>query len=314
MIRTATAALAAFDLPPASLSPIRFTNNAVFEVETGVGRFALRIHRPGYRSLAQIRSELHFLEALQEQLRVPRPVPARDAELVLEVDGRYCDLLTWVDGRVPRPGRDLGPRAAHAIGKALGRIHAAAEAFEPPAGFELPVWDANAMFTEASPFRPGRLDELMSAEDWSLFQRIEERTRATFERLERAGAPRGIIHADFILINCRLRRRGRGWDVGVIDFDDLGWGYFLYDLCPLLDNLADHPGYPGRRRAFLEGYRSVRPLPRAFEAHLPTLMAARHAKACAWAAGVERTAGTGPPAAEHVAVRMELARRWLEPH
>jgi Ser/Thr protein kinase RdoA (MazF antagonist) len=104
-------------------------------------------------------------------------------------------------------------------------------------------------------------------------------------------------------------REAGSW--GVLDFDDLGWGYFLYDLCPLLGNLAEFPRYPVTRRAFLAGYRSVRPLPRALERHLPVLMAARHMSACLWVIGIERTHGTGPPVAEHIAYRMEAARHCL---
>jgi Ser/Thr protein kinase RdoA (MazF antagonist) len=317
-------------LPPgASLKPIGLTNNAVFEVRVpraAGARFALRVHRPRFRTPAQTRSELRFLEALDEELRgtgtkVPRPVPARDGELVVEVGlpdrggrttaSRHCDLLTWVEGRVFRPSRGLGQRGVHAIGEALGRLHNFAERFQPPPGFELPRWDADAMFTEASPFRPGRLDAVMSPDDWRLFQHVAERTRATFDALDRAGAPQGIVHFDFILLNCHLVRRRRGWEVGVIDFDDLGWGYFLYDLCPLLDNLADYPHYRAMRRAFLDGYRSVRPLPHALEAHVPILMAARHAAACAWVLGVQGTSEAAPPAAEHIAIRMELIRERL---
>jgi Ser/Thr protein kinase RdoA (MazF antagonist) len=319
----ARCALGAYDLSrPVSLQPIRSTNNAVFEVTTGGGRrLVLRVHRPSYRSVAHTRSELRFLQVLHERVggtrtRVPSPVATRDGELVVEAPGpgaaaRHCDLLTWVEGRVLRPGRGLGPRAAHGVGEALARVHAVAEDFRPPPGFELPRWDADAMFTAASPFRPGRLQDVMSAADWSLFRQVEERTRAVFDRLEREGAPTGIVHHDFILLNCHLRRRADGWHVGVIDFDDLGWGYFVYDLCPLLGNLADFPSYPALRNAFLTGYRSVRPLPQTLETHLPVLMAARHAAACAWVAGIQRTSGAGPPVAEHIAVRMDLIRHCL---
>lgn len=324
-------ALARYDLPPGSyLRPIRLTNNAVFEVRTdgvnGNARFVLRVHRPAYRTVAHTRSELLFLQVLHEQLRgtrtnVPRPVAARDGELVVDVSvpadeaartraTRHCDLLTWVDGRVLRPGRGLGPRAVHQVGVALARLHTVAEQFEPPPGFELPRWDAVALFTEASPFRPGHLAEIMQSEDWGLIQEVGERTRASFDGLERDGAAMGVIHADFILLNCHLLRRAHGWEVGVIDFDDLGWGYFLYDLCPLLGNLADFPGYPTLRRAFLAGYRSVRPMP-ALEVHLPLLMAARHAVSCAWVVGIHRTNDSGPPIAEHIAYRMERIRHCL---
>jgi Ser/Thr protein kinase RdoA (MazF antagonist) len=312
-------ALAAFDLPhDAELAPIRLLNNAVFEVRAGDARLVLRIHRPDYRDVAHIRSELEFLGFLGEQLdgtrvRVPGPVAARSGEVVVEADGRSCSLLTWVEGRVlGRRGKGLGPRALHELGRALAQLHEAAERFRPSSEFDVPTWDADGMFTEASPYRPGRIDEALSREDWTLFREVEERTRATFDLLERDGYVMRVIHSDFVLVNCLFRRRRDGWEIGVLDFDDLGWGHLLYDLCPLLGNLADFPErYPALRREFLAGYRSLRSLPPELEVHLPVLMAARHAEVCVWLFGLHRTTGAGPPIAEHVAYRMDAIRRCL---
>jgi Ser/Thr protein kinase RdoA (MazF antagonist) len=319
-------ALAAYDIGPVShVTPIDLSNNATFEVRVTDGsRYALRLHRPAFRTVAHTRSELLFLEALHDRVTnadtvVPQPVRTREGELVVEVAvpdrgkpaKRHSDLLTWVAGRVLRPGQGLGPRAVYMLGRALAQLHEAAEEFRPPPGFELPRWDADGMFTEASPFRPPPLGEVMAPDDWSLFEVVEERTRAMFEDLDRKGAPSGIIHADFILLNCHLLRRPAGWRVGIMDFDDLGWGYFVYDLAPLLGNLAEFPGYRSLRAAYLSGYRSVRGLPVALEAHLPVLMAARHAQCCAWVAGIERTLGAGPPVAGHIAYRMCEIRRHL---
>lgn len=230
-------ALAAYELPgDAALRPLRLTNNAVFEVALGPGqRHVLRVHRPHYRTPAHTRSELQFLAALDAALagtaiRVPRPIAARDGRLVVEVGGpdatrRHCDLLSWIDGRVLRPTRGLGPQAAHLLGEALGRIHAFGARFRPPPGFELPRWDAAAMFGETSRF--GQLAGAMSPEAWALVQRVAERTAAVFDQLRRAGADTGLVHADFILGNCHFVRRNRAWQVGVLDFDDLGHGYLL---------------------------------------------------------------------------------------
>jgi Ser/Thr protein kinase RdoA (MazF antagonist) len=316
--RLARAALEAYDLPPdAELTPIRLLNNAVFAVSAGDARLVLRIHRLDYRDLAHIRSELEFLVFLGEQVEgtrvhVPRPVAARSGEMVVDAHGRFCSLLTWVEGRVLRPGRGLGPRATHELGRALARLHDAAERFRPSSGFEVPTWDADGMFTEASPYRPGRFQEQLSCEDQALFRVVEERTRATFDLLERDGHVMRVIHSDLVLVNTHLRRRRDGWEVGVLDFDDLGWGHLLYDLCPLLGNLFDFPAtYPPLRREFLAGYRSVRSLPPELEVHLPVLMAARHAEVCVWLFGVHRTTGAGPPIAEHVAYRMDAIRHCL---
>jgi Ser/Thr protein kinase RdoA (MazF antagonist) len=316
--RLARAALEAYDLPPdAELTPIRLLNNAVFAVSAGDARYVLRVHRPGYREAAHVRSELEFLAFAAEQVegtrvRVPQPVVARSGDLVVEVEDRQCTLLTWVEGRVLRPGRGLGPRATHELGRALARLHDAAERFRPSRGFEVPTWDADGVFTEASPYRPGHFQEQLASEDRALFREVEERTRAVFDLLERDGHPLRVIHSDFVLVNCHLARRRDGWEVGVFDFDDLGWGYLLYDLGPLLGNFADFPErYRPLRRAFLAGYRSVRSLPLELEVHLPVLMAARHADVCVWLFGLHRTMGAGPPIAEHVAYRMDAIRSCL---
>jgi Ser/Thr protein kinase RdoA (MazF antagonist) len=72
----------------------------------------------------------------------------------------------------------------------------------------------------------------------------------------------------------------------------------------------DYPdAYRRLRRAFLEGYRSIRPLPPALEAHLPVLMAARHATTLTWLAAKKRRGETDVPIAQHVEIRVaEMAR------
>src|SRR6266511_3813529 len=279
LTRLARHALGLYGRGDAELTPIRFINNAVFSVAPidGGGKLVLRVHRPGFRTPAQTRSELQFLRVLDSELHgtgvnVPRPVVALDGDLLVEaaltvrgrVIRRHCDLLTWIDGRVLRPTRGLGPGHTFRLGEALGR--------------------------------------LLPPEDWMLVRQVEERTRAIFAELDRSGSRQHVIHADFILGNCLFSRRGNSWEFGVLDFDDLGWGYAVYDLCPLLGNLADFPNYVRLRRFFLEGYRSVRELPPEVEPYFPVLMAARHAAACAWLAGMERTGEARVPVRSHLVI------------
>lgn len=315
--RIARAALAAYELPrDIRLRPIRTINNAVFEVVSAGARYALRIHRPGYRAADQVRSELTFLLAVADALQetpfdVPRPTLTRERRLTVAVDGRECDLLTWVDGRVVKFGQGLGPRSAFLLGEGLARLHTAAETFAPPHGFSLPRWDASTMFTEASPFRPGPMKAFLSPEARVLFRDVAERTRSVFELLDRTAGQRGIIHNDYILVNCHFRRSG-GWKLGILDFDDLGFGYFLYDLAPMLGNLSDYPdAYERLRRNFLDGYRSVRPLPTDLEQHLPVLMAARHAATLTWLAAKQRRGDADIPIERHVEIRVAEMERCL---
>jgi Ser/Thr protein kinase RdoA (MazF antagonist) len=323
----AETALLAYDLPgPVAIAPIRLLNNAVYAVTAADGRrFALRVHRPRYRLPEHTRSELAFLDAVHAPLaeagvRVPKPVPAKDGAssvaVPLRVNGQaqtvHCDLLSWVDGSVRRPDAGLGPRGVHQVGRALAHLHRAAESFTAPEDFRLPTWDARALFTEDSPYRPGPLEAFLNAEDRKLLDTVAQRTTEIFDRLGDDTDAYGIVHHDFILLNCHTVRTSRGWSIGVIDFDETGWGHYLADLGPVLGNLSDYPHFRRLRTALLDGYRTVRSLPRELEAHLPLLMAARHAAQCLWAAGLVHSNGSAEvDTAEHIAYRMWEVRRCL---
>lgn len=275
----------------------------------------LRVHRAGYRSPVETRSELRFVAALQQRLdpavSIPRPVSTTSGDLVIEIpdetgySGQHCDLMTWVDGRELVPGGGFGPAAAYAIGAALAQVHNFSHDFVPPPDFILPRWDAT-MFGIDSPYRPATGPEgVLDGADLDLFYEIADRSNRVFVELDRQADATGIIHGDYILGNCLIRRRRSGCQVTALDFDDSGWGYYLYDLCPVLGNMAGYPGsingnpgFPTLRRSYLAGYRSVRDLPIEWEAHIPLLMAARNANHCLWSS--------------NPAWRMNLARRCLE--
>ncbi|HEX2144979.1 MAG TPA: phosphotransferase [Glycomyces sp.] len=322
----AAEALTAYDLPgPATVRPLRLLNNSVFDVCAGDGRrFALRLHRPGARRPEHTLAELTFLHKVSgplaaQRVDVPAPVPAADGRLVVTVaspdatEPLTCTLLTWVDGKVRRPGGGLGARGVHQLGRALAHLHLAAESFDPPPGFTLPRWDAEAMFTERSPYDPGPIGELLTGADLALFEEVAERTARIFAELGTGPETYGLIHNDFILGNCHtVRRRPHSWNVGVVDFDNCGWGHYLYDFAAVLGNLSDYAHFAELRNAFLAGYRIARPLRESLEQHFPVLMAARHASHCLWAAGLARHPSSEAfDAPWHIGYRMSEVRRCL---
>jgi Ser/Thr protein kinase RdoA (MazF antagonist) len=156
------------------------------------------------------------------------------------------------------------------------------------------------------------MEEFLAPDAWAVFREVADRTRAVFDELGRGDDRWGVVHNDYVLVNCHFRRGAGGWNLGVLDFDDLGWGHFLYDLAPLLGNLSDYPdAYRRLRCAFLDGYRSVRPLPAELERHLPVLMAARHATTLTWLAAKQRRGETDLPIERHVEIRVSEMRRCL---
>ena len=108
----------------------------------------------------------------------------------------------------------------------------------------------------------------------------------------------GFIHADLHQWNYLFH----GEDVRVIDFDDCGWGYSVYDMAVTLTDLADRDDFAALRHAFLTGYTRVQPLPPGYETAIKPLSAARilfmlewllgrtHPEPWAWGEAYRRTA------------------------
>ena len=74
----------------------------------------------------------------------------------------------------------------------------------------------------------------------------------------------------------------RGGQARVIDFDDCGLGWFLYDAATAVTLFEHHPEVPALLDSWLEGYRRVRPLPKQEETELWTLIMMRRLILFAW--------------------------------
>lgn len=85
----------------------------------------------------------------------------------------------------------------------------------------------------------------------------------------------GLIHADLGPHNWVFR----GSEVGLIDFDQFGLGFCLYDLVGVLVSFAHWDSYEEHQDRLLTGYETVRPLPDCTKEQLGMFMAANF---CAW--------------------------------
>ena len=80
-----------------------------------------------------------------ERRPVPEPVPTREGELVSRVatagvpQGRLVSLMRWIDGRRLTTG--FRPHHFRAWGRMVARLHQFSAGWQPPEGFERPVWD-----------------------------------------------------------------------------------------------------------------------------------------------------------------------------
>lgn len=286
---SAALALRAWNIDSRALVLIKHRENAVFKVVARDGRrYALRLHRSGYHTDHALRSELQWMEALQaDGIDVPAVVPTSDGALFSTIslggsDGTVqVDLFEWIDGvQLGTSERGLGgdgDSVAHTyrtIGTIAARLHSHALQWPLPAGFERHAWDLEGLVGEQPLWgRFWELPLLNKAQKRLLLQArdaVAAQLRAMSEMPEQA-AYYGLIHADFAPENL-LVADGK---VRLLDFDDAGFGWHMFELATALYFIENGPHYATARDALVAGYRSLRELPDPVLATLPVFMAAR---------------------------------------
>jgi len=234
--------------------------NAVFEIALpGGGRAALRLHRRGYQGAEAISSELWWCAELAAMdLPVPRPIPSQQAR-VLETlaSGRHASVVAWLDGlAMGTAGQPFAEKAAVQIerhfqlGRLLRRLHQASDGLVLPVGFIRPRWDADGLVGEA-PFWGRFWDHPVAQSDQSaVLIAARDALRAELPRHAAAGGKNGLIHADVLRENVLVS----GASLSLIDFDDSGFGFLLYDLGTVLSQNQYEPARDDLRDALMAGY------------------------------------------------------------
>ena len=232
--------------------------NAVFCVTFADGtRAALRLHRDGYQNAVAIRAELEWAEALAERgFACPRPLRTKDGALLTEAaEARVASMVTWVEA-AHIAGTDLsgarGTTLFHALGALLGRLHTLTDAGAACDARRRPAWDLDSL-TGPDPFW-GRYWENPSLSVAEAERLAMARDTARSWLLDLVAPDTGLIHADAIGENV-LEDTGGLW---LIDFDDCGTGYRLYDLGVPLVQHWDSPALNDLADALVAGYGETR--------------------------------------------------------
>jgi Ser/Thr protein kinase RdoA (MazF antagonist) len=274
-------ALSLYDLPAnAGVRLINLSENATYKVEAPSGQcWALRVHRPGYQSTNALASELAWLVALRKDGVVSTPVPIAgiNGEWVQVAQEHHVVLFAWEHGRQPDPGMDLRC-CFRSLGAITARMHAHSRTWQLPEGFERFAWDFESALGEVPRWGHWRDGPGMDAARVDLFGHTAELIRQRLARYGRGPDRFGLAHCDLRLANLLLQEG----EVKVIDFDDCGFGWYMYDAATPMSFYEHLPEVPGLIQHWLEGYSSVKAVAREEEEEIPTFVMLRRLLLVAW--------------------------------
>lgn len=249
--------LAEYGIKGAEVDCINFEFNATFSVSTDSGqKYALRININSTREVPNIIAEIQWVQHLSKvnEINVPTPIANLSNQYFVSLHHKDSDktlhavLFSWLEGE------ELGDEPSfvqlHKLGVIMARMHQDSSEFTLTGAAALPTFDdflwgtEDFLFSSKSIVPPREKEILTQARDL-----IVKYTDELY-----ANSLVHIIHADM-----------HGWnlmwhdsELYIFDFDDCGFGVQAQDIAVTLYYLDT----PEQDSAFLDGYESVRPLPK----------------------------------------------------
>ena len=310
----ARAALEPFGFPAdAHVALLSLSENATYRIDDpAASRTAvLRVHRTGYHAPGAVASELAWLQALRadEGLQTPAVYRAADGREVVDVTvgdlTRQTVLFEWLAGTEPH--EDHLTEKFELLGEICARMHRHARAWRRPAGFVRFDWDFDCCVGDTP--RWGRWQDGVGIgkQELATLTAAAALLRRRLDAYGRGPDRFGLIHADVRLANLLVD----GADIQVIDFDDCGFGWFMFDLATAVSFIEHDPRVPELCDAWVRGYRRVMPLAEPDVAEIPTFVLLRRLQLVAWVGSHRFADAALELGAEFTAGCCEIAERYL---
>lgn len=285
-------ALDAWPFEVAAVELLSVSENLVFRVErkTG-GPVVARLHRPGYNSLVELESEYAWVSSINQSSSIAAALPIETSDGashvavdVSEGDTRFVGVVDWVPGQTLAEILDgeISPVESvewyRRVGALLAETHNQAAAWKPPSWFQRRAWDVDGMVGPDPEW--GRFWEVPLADpsQREVLTRTRDSLHEVFSEFGTGADRYGLIHADLYCENMFVVDD----ELVMIDFDDAGFGWHLYDLAVAVYDQSRATWFPDVREAIVAGYRDNRSLPADHEALLSTFLLMRSLALLGW--------------------------------
>ena len=291
---------------------IKHRENAVFDVTLdGNKRAALRLHRPGYKNQKEIMSEIWWTKSLaKEGFPVPTPLSNKDGEYLVKVSSELvATVIEWIDGKPIGEEEDPGLMTRFKIdfelGRLIGRLHNITQNMAFPDWFSRPNWDIDGLLGQSPHWGQFWEGKHLNDSEKKIFNLVREKAHAILVNYMTQGGETLLIHADIIGENVFNTKKG----LSIIDFDDCGYGFPIYDLATSTIQSLEQVDYQKRCDQLLAGYNTVRPLNEIDVMMFPIFAMLRVLATSAWI--IPRASHDDPKIAVYKNIALKEAEKFL---
>ena len=278
--------------------------NSNHYIETPRGRYVTKVFEDPQMRPATIALEAEVMERCAlAGIATPRPLRARDGQLVVPFAGKRAIVMEYVAGD-NMDGQPLADDLVRTLGEETGKMDALlADVVDTRRTRQQYAFDGKQLLL----LEP-QLTDVMPALDRALYARLFQRHRALGERL--ASLATGLIHNDVAQHNVLARD---GQLAAILDFSDMAFSPYVQNLAVAMSQVVfTYNWQPHQAGLFVAGYLRHHSLPAGDLALLFDLTVARYLLLIVAFSSWNARAGDDPQRSRFILDNANFLRRFLE--
>lgn len=238
---------------------IQFGTNITFCALRGTDKYAIRISSFDTKKTKKIESEIEVIRYLEqdEEINSCKLIQLdyqQDYMLIEDEESNYLVLLfEWIEH--PFLNKRVNVNDAYYAGRVLAQFHECM--LRKKWKSQLIEWNPEYLFSSKGIYNIDEVLLKISDDFRDIILRGLNLVLIEFKDMCMDSTNYGIVHGDFYFRNLY----SMGDRVGIIDFETIGYGYYLMDLY----NFEDVGCFDENQ--FLDGYRSIRVIPDGYQAY-----------------------------------------------
>lgn len=245
----------------------------------------IRVQRNDYSSKDAIRSEMAWVKALYDEkiILTAKPIQLISGGYVAEAqtssgEKRMMVAFEKLPGSEPNLKQNDLPHWFEVIGEITAKMHIHAKKWSRPDWFTRRVWDYDGIVGENAFWGDWHKDKDLSESDLKTIGRTLDSVKQIMDEYGINDENFGVIHSDCRATNLLVD----GDKLQVIDFDDMGFGWYLFDFAASLSFMEQSKLAPELMKAWVKGYEKIKKLSDYEKSLLPTISIMRRIELMNW--------------------------------
>lgn len=293
------------------VSLLKYSENYNWLIESRDKKYVLRQCRPGYHTYEELNGELLWIEELRKttDILMPDILENKDGNFLTDIDGYICTMFSFLEGTTLR-GID-GEKLLFYLGK-IGEIAAKLhiESINRDNSIKLKrfSWNYDDLLGKSSRVGNWRQHSGLTERQKNCFEKAEKLIYEKLNAYGKGSEKYGLIHSDLNINNVLVE----GEKVQIIDFDDCGYGWFLYDLSTTV--LEYDTEIMKKIEAWVHGYEKYRKFTEEDKEMIPTFIVMRKIVRIGWIASHMENDTVKKVAADYYEQTAEMAEKYINSH